>query len=117
VRRDDDGYLYFVDRRKDLIKRSGENVATGEVERVVGEHPAVFECAAVGVPDPLRDEAIHVFVVLRQGASVTAEELVEHCRQRLARFKVPDVVEIVPDLPRTSVGKIQKHLLRANAIA
>ncbi len=114
VRADADGYLYFVDRRKDMIKRSGENVATGEVERVVNEHPAVFESAAVGVPDPMHDEAIRVFVVLHTGASVTEDELLAYCRERLAKFKVPDTIEIVPDLPRTSVGKIQKHVLRSS---
>jgi crotonobetaine/carnitine-CoA ligase len=109
---DADGYLHFVDRRKDMIKRAGENVASGEVERVVNEHPAVFESAAVGVPDAMRDEAIHVFVVLHEGASLTAEVLLDHCREHLAGFKVPAAVEFVDNLPRTSVGKIQKHLLR-----
>lgn len=112
VRADADGYLHFVDRRKDMIKRAGENVASGEVERVLDEHPAVFECAAVGVPDEMRDEAIHVYVVSAQGAVVTEHELLGWCRERLARFKVPDVVEFVDELPRTSVGKVQKHLLR-----
>jgi crotonobetaine/carnitine-CoA ligase len=112
VRADDDGYLHFVDRRKDMIKRAGENVASGEVERVVDEHPGVFECAAIGVPDEMRDEAIHVFVVRVAGADVTAEDLLGWCRERMAKFKVPDAVEFVDELPRTSVGKIQKHLLR-----
>jgi crotonobetaine/carnitine-CoA ligase len=109
---DQDGYLYFVDRRKDMIKRAGENVASSEVERVVNEHPAVFESAAIAVPDPMRDEAIHVVVVLNEGASLDAEELLAHCRDRLAKFKIPDSVEFVDALPRTSVGKTQKHLLR-----
>lgn len=109
---DEDGYLHFVDRRKDMIKRAGENVATGEVERVISEHPAVFEAAVVGIPDEMRDEAVHAAVVLHEGARATAEDIVEHCRERLATFKVPDSVDIVSDLPRTSVGKIQKHLIR-----
>ncbi|WP_210716746.1 AMP-binding protein [Amycolatopsis acididurans] len=107
-----DGYLAFVDRRKDMIKRAGENVASGEVERVVDEHPAVFESAAVGVPDEMRDEAIHVYVVRHRGASLEEEELLAHCRERMAKFRVPDRVIFVDDLPRTSVGKIQKHLIR-----
>lgn len=115
VAADKDGYLHFVDRRKDMIKRAGENVASGEVERVVNEHPAVFESAAVGVPDELRDEAIAVFVVRDDGAEVSAEELLAHCREQLAKFKVPDRIEFVDELPRTSVGKIQKHLLRQPA--
>lgn len=113
VRADADGYLYFVDRGKDMIKRAGENVATSEVERVVNEHPAVFESAAIGVPDPIRDEAIKVFVVLHAGERASEEEIIAWCAGRLAKFKVPGLVEFVPELPRTSVGKIQKHLLRA----
>ncbi|HVW41148.1 MAG TPA: AMP-binding protein [Amycolatopsis sp.] len=112
ARADADGYLYFVDRAKDMIKRAGENVSCGEVESVVNTHPAVFESAAVGVPDEMRDEALIVFVVVHNGQQVTAEELIALCRDRLAKFKVPDSVEFVTDLPRTSVGKIQKHLLR-----
>ena len=112
VRLDADGYLSFVDRDKDMIKRAGENVASAEVERVVNEHPAVFESAAVGIPDPVRDEAIKVYVVLHDGAVLSEAELIEWCRTQLARFKVPSAVEVVDSLPRTSVGKIQKHLLR-----
>ncbi|MEU4332028.1 AMP-binding protein [Nonomuraea dietziae] len=105
------GLLAFHDRAKDMIKRSGENVAAAEVERVVNEHPLVFESAAVGVPDPVRDEAIKVFVVLRPGASADAGEIIAFCADRLASFKVPTFVEFIDALPRTSVGKVRKHLL------
>lgn len=115
VRVDADGYLTFVDRGKDMIKRAGENVASSEVERVLNEHPAVFESAVVGVPDPIRDEAIKAFVVFHPGQTATEEELIAWCAARLARFKVPSFVEVVEQLPRTSVGKIQKHLLRSGA--
>jgi carnitine-CoA ligase len=117
VRSDADGYLYFVDRRKDLIRRAGENIASTDIERVLNEHPAVFESAVIGVPDPVRDEAIHAVVVLREGAAVTAEQLISYCRERLAPFKVPGSVQFAGSLPRTSVGKIQKHLLRPQATA
>jgi crotonobetaine/carnitine-CoA ligase len=117
VRADADGYLYFIDRGKDMIKRAGENVASGEVERVVNDHPAVFESAAIGVPDEMRDEAIKVFVVLREGANATAEEIIAWCAERLSKFRVPSFIEFVDALPRTSVGKIQKHLLRAGSPA
>jgi crotonobetaine/carnitine-CoA ligase len=113
VREREDGLFEFVDRAKDMIKRAGENVAASEVEAVLKDHPAVFDAAVIGVPDPMRDEAIKACVVLREGQSATAEELIAWCAARLAKFRVPDLVELRSDLPRTSVGKIQKHLLRA----
>lgn len=108
---DADGYLSFVDRRKDLIKRAGENIASTEVEQVLNSHPGVYESAVIGVPDAMRDESVKAFCVLHEEALVTEEALIEHCRQRLAKFKIPDSIEFVTELPRTSVGKIQKHLL------
>lgn len=116
-RLEEDGYIAFVDRAKDMIKRAGENVSAGEIERVINEHPAVFESCAIGIPDALRDEAIKVFVVLKEGQSLTAADLISYCATRLARFKVPSEVEFVAALPRTSVGKIQKHILRAQESA
>jgi crotonobetaine/carnitine-CoA ligase len=112
VRADEDGFLYFVDRRKDLIKRAGENVATGEVEQVIAEHPAVYEVAVVGLPDEMYDEIVAAFVVKVPDASVDADELIAWCAERLAKFKVPASIEFVSELPRTPVGKIQKHLIR-----
>jgi crotonobetaine/carnitine-CoA ligase len=110
------GYIAFVDRAKDMIKRAGENVSAGEIERVVNEHPAVFDCAAVGIPDAIRDEAIRVFVVLKEGQALSEADLIAYCAGKLARFKVPSAIEFVDGLPRTSVGKIQKHLLRARPV-
>jgi len=112
ARQDEDGYFHFVDRAKDMIKRSGENVAASEVEAVVLRHPAVFDCAVIGVPDPVRDEAILAVVVLHEGESLESDEVIAWCRERLAPFRVPERVEFRSALPRTSVGKIQKHLLR-----
>lgn len=109
---DSNGYFYFVDRAKDMIKRAGENVAASEVEAVILQHPKVFDCAVIGVPDPLRDEAIKAFIVLHTNEQATVEEIIDWCRGRLARFRVPEFVEFCKELPRTSVGKIQKHLLR-----
>lgn len=108
----EDGYFYFVDRLKDMIKRSGENVAANEVESVLVEHVAVFEAAVIGIPDHMRDEAIKAFVILNKGVQATENELIEHCRKRLAKFKVPDAIEFVDEFPRTAVGKIKKHILR-----
>ncbi len=114
---DEDGYLYFFDRKKDVIKRAGENVSASEVEVALLEHPAVRIAAVIGVPDPIRDEAVKAFVVLADGETVSEEEIVEHCRDRLAPFKVPTIVEFRDSLPLTSVGKVEKKLLRAEAAA
>jgi crotonobetaine/carnitine-CoA ligase len=109
---DDDGYLYFVDRAKDVIKRAGENVSASEVERVLSEFPGVAEVAVVGRPDPLRDEAVVAFVVAGAGVSLDAEALESHCRAQLARFKVPEEFIAVDGLPKTSIGKVEKKRLR-----
>ncbi|MGH7388588.1 MAG: AMP-binding protein [Candidatus Rokuibacteriota bacterium] len=107
---DADGYFFFVDRKKDMIKRAGENVSASEVEETLKQHPAVFDAAVVGVPDPVRDQSIKAFVILADGAAASAEDLVAWCRGRLSRFKIPEAVEFRTTFPRTSVGKIQKHL-------
>lgn len=115
ARQDADGYFHFVDRAKDMIKRAGENVAASEVEAVILQHPQVFDCAVIGMPDEVRDERIKAFVVPRAGAHLSAEEVIGWCAQRLAKFRVPELVEFRRELPRTSVGKIQKHVLRAES--
>ena len=118
ARQDEDGYFHFVDRAKDMIKRSGENVAASEVEAVIREHPAVFDCAVIGVPDAMRDEAIVAVVVPRPAeggespAALTEDGVVAWCRERLAGFRVPQFVRFRTELPRTAVGKIRKHVLR-----
>ena len=112
ARQDDDGYFHFVDRAKDMIKRAGENVAATEVETVILQHPKVFDCAVIGVPDEIRDEKIMAVVVAREGEQVGADEIIDWCQQRLASFRVPQLIEFRQQLPRTSVGKIQKHILR-----
>jgi carnitine-CoA ligase len=111
ARMDEEGYFFFVDRKKEMIKRAGENVAASEVEEVLKQHPAVFDAAVVGVPDPFRDQAIKAYIILKRGAVVTADELGVWCRRHLSAFKVPAIVEFREVFPRTSVGKIQKHLL------
>jgi acyl-CoA synthetase (AMP-forming)/AMP-acid ligase II len=110
--RDDDGYLYIVDRLKDMILSGGENIAGSEVERVLYEHDAVLEAAVVGRPDERWGEVPVAFVALRTGATATAEELVEHCRSQLARFKVPKEVLFLDALPRNPSGKVLKRELR-----
>lgn len=113
---DEDGYFHFVDRAKDMIKRSGENVAASEVERVINRHPKVFDSAVIGVPDPVRDEAVAALVILKDGEAATPEEIIEWCRGRLTKFKVPEFVEFRESFPRTSVGKVQKHILRREGL-
>jgi len=104
--------LYIVDRLKDMIVSGGENVAGSEVERVLYEHDAVQEAAVVGRPDDRWGEVPVAFVALRPGAEVGADELVEHCRARLARFKVPKAIMFVEALPRNPSGKVLKRELR-----
>ncbi|MDQ0377240.1 acyl--CoA ligase family protein [Amycolatopsis thermophila] len=107
-----DGYIQLRDRAKDIIVSGGENISTIEVEAALDSHEAVAEVAVVGVPDEKWGERPKGYVVLRPGASVTADELREHVRSQIARFKVPDHIEFVDALPKTSTGKIQKFQLR-----
>ena len=107
---DEDGCFFFVDRKKDMIKRAGENVSASEVEETLKQHPAVLDAAVVAIPDPVRDQAIKAYVIVKEGAAATADQLIAWCRERLSPFKVPEVVDFRDAFPRTSVGKIQKHL-------
>jgi carnitine-CoA ligase len=109
---DEDGYIHFMDRKKDMIKRSGENVATSEVEYVVSLHPKVLEVAVIGVPDPIRDEAIMACIIIRPGETCTEQEIIDWCAERVAKFKVPGFVKFRNDFPRTSIGKVQKNIIK-----
>ena len=109
---DDDGYLFIVDRLKDMIVSGGENIASSEIERVLYEHDAVREAAAVGRPDERWGEVPVAFVVLREDATVTPDALLEHCRAQLARFKVPREITFIDALPRNPSGKVLKRELR-----
>ena len=106
-----DGYIELRDRQKDIIISGGENISTIEVERAIAQHPGVLEVAVVAVPDELWGEVPKAFVVRKEGATVTEQELVAFCRERLAHFKCPKAIEF-GDLPKTSTGKIQKFVLR-----
>lgn len=109
---DESGWFFFVDRKANMIKRAGENISAGEVENVLECHPAIAEAAVIGVPDPIRDQAVKAFVRLEPGARLTDEEVRAHCEERLAAFKVPSIIEFVEDFPRTCSMKIEKKLLR-----
>ncbi|MFD3516579.1 class I adenylate-forming enzyme family protein [Streptomyces sp. NPDC058657] len=110
---DAEGWLYVVDRKKDMINASGFKVWPREVEDVLYTHPAVREAAVVGVPDAYRGESVKAYVGLRPGAEATPDELSEYCRQRLAAYKYPREVEILPELPKTASGKILRRELRS----
>jgi long-chain acyl-CoA synthetase len=109
---DEKGYLYVADRKKDMIVSGGENIFPREIEEMLYQHPAVLEAAVIGIPDPYWVESVHALVTLRKGMDASATELIEFCKQRLARFKAPKSVEFVSALPKNSSGKIMKRELR-----
>jgi len=112
LRRDADGFHFFVDRKKDVIRRRGENISSVEVERVLAEHPDVGYVSIVGVPSELTDEEVLAYVVPRPGTTIDPPALLAFARERLARFKIPRYVRVVEDLPRTGSHKVRKELLR-----
>ena len=113
---DSDGFLYVVDRKKDMFISGGENVYPAEVEAVIAELPDVAESAVVGVPDERWGEVGRLYVIPVPGRTVLGDDILEHCRQRLAKFKVPKTAVITDTLPRTASGKLQKHVLKAQAM-
>jgi long-chain acyl-CoA synthetase len=111
---DDGGYVFIVDRAKDMIVSGGENVYTTEVENALAGHPAVLELAVFGIPDEQWGEAVHAEVVLKPGSAVSEGELIEHCRRTIAGFKVPRSIAIRSEpLPKSGAGKILKREIRA----
>jgi long-chain acyl-CoA synthetase len=109
---DDDGYLFIVDRKKDLIKTCGFQVWPREIEEVISTHPSVAEVGVVGLPDNMRGEVVKAWVVLRVDCALTPADLKLYCRDRLAPYKVPAKYEFVADLPKTQVGKVLRRVLR-----
>jgi acyl-CoA synthetase (AMP-forming)/AMP-acid ligase II len=112
---DDDGFLYVVDRKKDMILSGGLNIYSREVETALVEHPAVAEAAVVGIPDELFGEAVAAFVVLAPGASASQDDLIAHCRAHIASYKKPKVVYFVDSFPKNQLGKVLKRVLREQA--
>ena len=111
ARCDSEGCYTIVGRKKDMIKSGGENIYPAEVESVLHAHPDVAEATLIGVPDPKWGEVGRAFVVLKPGATLSAEELIESCTGRLARYKIPRSILFVDELPKTAAGKIDKKLL------
>lgn len=109
---DDEGYVFIVDRVKDMINAAGFKVWPAEIEQFLYRHPAVKELAVYGVPHPEKGEAVRAAIVLKENARVTAEEIIAYCRENLANYKVPSSVEFIEELPKSATGKILKRVLR-----
>ena len=114
---DEDGYFYIVDRKKDMIITGGFNVYPRDIDEVFYEHPKVLEACAIGIPDPKRGENVKVFIVLKEGETASAAELLEYAKAKLATYKLPSEIEFRKDLPKTTVGKILRKELRAEELA
>ncbi len=109
---DDNGWFFFVDRKSNMVKRAGENISTTEIEHILEDHPEIEEAAVIGVPDPIRDQAVKAFVLLAPGSSLTVDNVKSYCESHMASFKVPSFYEIVEEFPRTCSMKIEKKLLK-----
>lgn len=109
---DENGYVYVIDRKKDMIITGGENVYPAEIERVVNQHPSVSESSAIGVPHPVWGEAAAVVVLLKEGEKIAADEIVQFCKGKIAGYKAPKLIFFVDEMPRNSSGKIMKQELR-----
>jgi long-chain acyl-CoA synthetase len=110
---DEDGYIFIVDRKKDVLLCSGFNVYPREIDEVLYTNPKILDACTIGVPDEKRGETVKSYVILKQGESITEQELIAYCRERLAPYKVPKILEFIDQLPRTSLGKPDREALRA----
>ncbi len=112
AKKDEDGYFYFVDRKKDAMRRRGENISSFEVEKVINSHPQVLECAVFAVPSELGEDEVKANVVLKENQSLPPEKLIAFCNERMAHFAIPRYVEFVTELPKTPTNRIEKYRLR-----
>lgn len=113
---DDEGFFFFIDRKKDCIRRRGENISTIQIERIVNSHPAVLESAAIGVPSDLGEEDVKICIRLKPGETLTPEEIIEFCKPKMAYFMVPRYVEFLDEFPKTPTERIRKFFLKKEAI-
>lgn len=113
---DENGYFSIIDRKKEMIISGGYNVYPREVEEALYEHPNVIEAAVIGVPDSYRGECVKAFIVPRPGEKITEEEIILFCKERLAPFKIPKLIEFRDSLPKSTVGKVLKRALREEGI-
>lgn len=111
ARMDEDGYFYVLDRKKDLIKVSGYQVWPREVEEVIATHPSVQEVGVAGIPHPVRGEAVKAWVVVKPGHALSADDIIQWCKQSLVYYKIPIEVEFLERLPRSTVGKLLRRVL------
>jgi len=109
---DEDGYTYIVDRKKDMVIAGGFNIYPRDVEEVLYTHPKIMEAAVAGINDPYRGETLKAYIVLKEGETMTEEEVFEHCKANLAAYKTPKLVEFRPELPKTMIGKVLRRMLR-----
>ncbi len=109
---DEDGYLFIVDRKKDMIIAGGFNVYPREIDEVLFQHPKIQEAVSVGIPDPYRGETVKAYIILKPGETATAEEIIAFCREKLAAYKVPKLVEFRTSLPKSAIGKVLRKVLR-----
>jgi crotonobetaine/carnitine-CoA ligase len=116
AKKDADGYFYFVDRKKDALRRRGENISSFEVERAVNSHPSVLESAAVAVPSEVGEDEVKICVVLKPGATLIPEELIKYCNDRMPYFAVPRFVEFMESLPKTPTDRVEKYKLKQAGI-
>jgi long-chain acyl-CoA synthetase len=117
ARMDEDGYFYIVDRKKDMIIAGGYNIYPRDIDEVLYQHPKVLDAVAVGVPDAYRGETVKAFIVLKPGQTASAEEIIDFCKEKLAVYKVPKIVEFRNELPKSAVGKILRKILRDEELA
>jgi fatty-acyl-CoA synthase len=116
ARMDEEGFIYIVDRKKDMIVSGGENIYPREIEEVLYHHPKIQEAAVIGVPDQVWGESVKAMVVLKKGETIEEKEVIEYCKNHLASYKKPKSVEFVEDLPRNPSGKVLKKTLKEKYI-
>ena len=109
---DEEGIMYLLDRKKDMIVSGGENIYTSEVEAALYQHPDFQECAVIGVPDKTFGEALFAVIVTSPGSTLTQTEAINHCRDRIGGFKIPRQMDFVKEMPKSAMGKILKNELR-----
>ena len=109
---DEDGYLSIVDRKKDMVIAGGYNIYPVELDNILFDHPKILEACTVGIPDEYRGETIKAFIVVKEGETLTEEDVIRYCKENMAAYKVPKIIEFADELPKTAVGKILRRKLR-----